>query len=206
MTLQKVNKVLTNIHKAVIILGCICLAALLIIVILNVFLRVFATHAATIERNYPDMLYTKIIIAIRTTFMSSGGISWMEEISKDVLFTGFTFIGMAVGVKLNLHINVNIIPRKAPLWFNNILEKLKYSLLLGIGLVFFVFGLRLFLISQGYLASIPKFPIAYQYIMIPVSGLLISIDSFMNLFSLEKHDQHIDDSLMSAGQRKARHK
>jgi TRAP-type C4-dicarboxylate transport system permease small subunit len=204
MIIQKVHKALTNIHKVVIVIGCICLLVLLVIIILNTFLRWFATHAANLERDCSDMLYAKIIITLRS-FMPSG-ISWMEEISKAVLFTAFTFIAMAIGVVLNLHINVNIISRKAPMWFNNILEKLKYSLLLGIGLVLFVFGLNLFRISVGSLASIPGFPIAYQYIMIPVCGLLISIDSFMNLFGLEKPDQHLDDLFMGIKERKSRHK
>jgi TRAP-type C4-dicarboxylate transport system permease small subunit len=200
MSLRKVNKVLTTIHKVVIIIGCICLATLIVIIITNVFLRIFATHAASLERNHPDILYTQIILAIQEILPT--GIAWMEEISKDVLFTAITFIGMAVGVKLNIHINVNIIPRRAPQWLNNTLEKMKHLFLMGISIVFIFYGINLIRLVSGSLAAIPGFSIKFQYSLIPVAGVLIFIDSFMDLLSLEKNDKCIDDSLMSCGLRK----
>jgi TRAP-type C4-dicarboxylate transport system permease small subunit len=198
------NKVLTNIHKVVIIIGCSFLTALVVIIIINVFLRLFASHAANFEKVHPEILYTQIILAIQSVLPT--GIAWMEEVSKDVLFTSITFIAMAVGVKLNIHINVNIIPeRKVPQWLNNALRKLTNLILIGISIIFIFYGTNLIRLVSGSLASIPGFSIKFQYIMIPVAGVLIFIDSLMDLFGLEKDDKCIDDSLMSCGLRKVKH-
>jgi hypothetical protein len=40
---------------------------------------------------------------------------------------------MAIGVKLDLHINVNLIPKRAPPWITIVLDKLKYLILTLIG-------------------------------------------------------------------------
>ena len=204
MSLRKVNKVLTNIHKVVIIIGCLYLAALVVIIITNLFFRMFVTHSSGLERSHPDILYTQIILAIQE-FLPSG-IAWMEEVSKDILFTAITFIAMAVGVKLDIHINVNILPKRTPQWFNNALEKLKYLILMVISGIFVFYGITLVRLISGSLASVPGFSIKFQYIMIPVAGVLIFIDSFIDLIGFKKHDQHIDDSLMSIGSRKVKHK
>ncbi|RPJ04200.1 MAG: hypothetical protein EHM28_13875, partial [Spirochaetaceae bacterium] len=112
MELKTLNKILTTIYKVVIIIGCVCLAAQMVIIILNVFLRAFASGNAWLQINQPDMFYSKILGFIQSLIPT--GISWMEEVSKDILMTAVTFIALAIGVKLDAHINVNVIPKKAP--------------------------------------------------------------------------------------------
>jgi len=126
----------------------------------------------------------------------------MEEISKDILMTAVTFIALAIGVKLDAHINVNVIPKKAPEIFTKILLKLKFIVVGFFGIIMIIFGTILFVNSRGYLSSIPGFPIAFQYITIPISGLLIVIDSILNLLGVEKQDEHIDEYFMEVGNKK----
>ncbi|MEM4721453.1 MAG: TRAP transporter small permease subunit, partial [Candidatus Methanomethylicaceae archaeon] len=94
---MKIRDVFNRIHFFSAILASACLAFQLLIISSNVIMRYF--------------------------FKS--GISWMEEISKDVLMTAFTFLSMAIGVKLDLHIHVNLFPQRTPSWINTFLLKLK---------------------------------------------------------------------------------
>ena len=68
--LMKIRDVLNRIHFISAILACIFLAFQLVIISTNVIMRYFF----------------------------ASGISWMEEISSNVLMTAFTFLSMAIGV------------------------------------------------------------------------------------------------------------
>jgi len=169
---MKVRGVFNQIHLISAVLACFCLAFQLVIITVNVILRYFF----------------------------SSGISWMEEISKDVLMSAFTFLSMAIGVRLDLHINVNLIPKRAPHWVNTALLKMKHLILAIIGFVFVYYGILLILGIRARIASIPILPASLQFIMIPLAGLLILYDSVMNLFGIEKDDHYLDRKFMGSGE------
>lgn len=174
MGFMKIRDVFNGIHFISAILACICLAFQLIIISVNVILR----------------------------YGFSSGISWMEEISKDVLMTAFTFLSMAIGVKLDLHINVNLIPNRAPQWITTVLLKLKYLVLIVIGFVLLYYGILLIIGIKARIASIPILPASLQFIMIPLAGVLILYDSIMNFFGFEKEDHYLDQKFMGAGEKR----
>ena len=171
---MKIRDVFNVVHFISAILACIFLAFQLIIISANVILRYFF----------------------------SSGISWTEEISTNVLMTAFTFLSMAIGVKMDSHINVNLIPRRAPPWVTTVLLKLKHLVLSVIGFVLSYYGILLILAIKGRIASIPALPAYLQFIMIPLAGVLILYDSIMNLLGLEKDDAYLDQKLMSVGEKK----
>jgi len=171
---MKARNIFNTIHFISAILACFCLAFQLAIISINVVLRYFF----------------------------SSGISWMEEISKDVLMSAFTFLSMAIGVKLDSHINVDLFPGRTPQWLTTALLKLKYSILIIIGFVLVYYGASLILNIKARIASIPILPASLQFIMIPLAGLLIAYDSIMNLFGLEKDGHYLDQRFMSAGEKK----
>ena len=171
---MRVNRIFDGLHFISAILACIFLALQLMIISVNVILRYFF----------------------------NSGISWTEEIATNVLMTAFTFLSMAIGVKLDLHINVNLIPRRAPQWITTVLLKLKYLVLSTIGFVILYYGILLILGIRGRIASIPVLPAYLQFIMIPLAGVLILYDSIMNLLGLEKDDAYLDRRLMSVGEKK----
>ncbi|MEW6264439.1 MAG: TRAP transporter small permease subunit [Thermodesulfobacteriota bacterium] len=168
---MSIRRVFNVIHLVSAVLASIFLALQLVIISVNVILR----------------------------FGFNSGISWMEEVSKDVLMTAFTFLSMAIGVKLNLHINVNLIPNRAPHWVTPSLLKLKYLVLTVIGFVFVYYGTSLILNIKASIASIPFLPASLQFAAIPLAGLLILYESVMGLLGLEKDDHYLDDKFMGAG-------
>ncbi|OGP95838.1 MAG: hypothetical protein A2157_03860 [Deltaproteobacteria bacterium RBG_16_47_11] len=171
---MKIRNIFNVIHFISAILACIFLAFQLIIISVNVIMRYFF----------------------------SSGISWMEEISTNVLMTAFTFLSMAIGVKLDSHINVDLIPRRAPQWITTVLLKLKYLVLSVFGFVLLYYGLLLIMGIKGRIASIPILPASLQFIMIPLAGLLILYDSIMSLLGLEKKDHYLDEKFMRAGEKR----
>jgi len=171
---MKIRGVLNAIHFISAILASLFLAFLLVIISTNVIMRYFF----------------------------ASGISWMEEISSNVLMTAFTFLSMAIGVKLDLHINVNLIPKRAPQWITIVLRKLKYLILAVIGFVLFYYGILLIMGIKGSIASIPSLPASLQFILIPLAGFLILCDSVMSLLGMEKDDHYLDRTFMGIGEKK----
>jgi TRAP-type C4-dicarboxylate transport system permease small subunit len=171
---MKIREIFNVIHFISAILACIFLAFQLIIISTNVILR----------------------------YVFNSGISWTEEISTNVLMTAFTFLSMAIGVKMDSHINVNLIPKRAPQWITTVLFKLKYLVLSVIGFILSYYGVLLILGIKGRIASIPVLPAYLQFIMIPLAGVLILYDSIMNLLGLEKDDAYLDQRFMSVGEKR----
>jgi len=171
---MRVRDILNRVHFVSAILASVFLAFQLVIISTNVILRYFF----------------------------ASGISWMEEISSNVLMTAFTFLSMAIGVKLDLHINVNLFPKGTPRWVTIVLLKLKHLVLAIIGFVFLYYGILLIMGIKGSIASIPKLPASLQFIVIPLAGFLILFDSLMSLFGVEKDDRYLDRKLMTVGEKK----
>jgi len=171
---MKIRSFFYILHLASALFACVCLAFQLVIISTNVIMRYFF----------------------------ASGISWMEEISSNVLMTAFTFLSMAIGVKLDLHIHVDILPKRSPPWITTFLRKLKYLILTVIGFVLCYYGILLILGIKGSIASIPKLPAFLQFIMIPLAGFLIFFDSLMGLLGIEKEDHDLDRILMAVGEKK----
>ncbi len=170
---MKIRDPFNRIHLISAILACIFLAFQVVIITVNVIMRYFF----------------------------SSGISWMEEISSNVLMTAFTFLSMAIGVKLDLHINVNLFPKATPPWVSTVLLKLKHLILAVIGFVLLYYGILLIMGIKGSIASIPSLPAYLQFIMIPLAGFLILCDSIMSLLGVEKDDGYLDRKLMTTGEK-----
>ena len=171
---MKIIKIFNGIHLISAILACAFLAFQLVIISTNVIMRYFF----------------------------ASGISWMEEISSNVLMTAFTFLSMAIGVKLDSHIHVNLFPKGTPQWMTTVLLKLKYLVLAVIGFVLLYYGILLIMGIKGSIASIPSLPAYLQFIMIPLAGFLILCDSIMSLLGVEKDDQYLDRIFMAAGEKR----
>jgi TRAP-type transport system small permease protein len=169
---MKATTLLNRIHFISAVLACTFLGFQLIIISVNVIMRYFF----------------------------SSGISWMEEISKDVLMPAFTFLSMAIGVKMDLHINVNIIPSRAPQWITPVLLRLKYLVLAVIGVVLVYYGVLLISGIKASISTLPMLPASLQFIAIPLAGLLIACDSLMNLLGIPKDNAYLDRKFMSAGE------
>ena len=169
-----VRRVFRALNLAGIVVATICLAAQLAIITLNVILR----------------------------YVFNSGLSWIEEISKDVLMTAFTFLAMAIGVTLDSHINVDLFPRNIPAWLDKALWVLKQLVVGGMGLFLARYSVSLMFMIKGSIASVPSLPIAIQYVLMPFAGFLILAESLLNLFGVPKGEPSLDDLFMGVGEKR----
>lgn len=169
-----IRRVFRALNLAGIVVATICLAAQLAIITVNVILR----------------------------YVFNSGISWIEEISTDVLMTAFTFIAMAIGVTLDSHINVDLFPQNIPAWLDKALRVLKQLVVGGVGFFLARYGFSLLFMLKGSIASVPSLPILLQYILIPFSGFLILAESLLNLFGVPKGEPALDELFMGIGEKK----
>jgi len=168
-----VRRALNVLYLVGIVLATVFLAAQLVIISVNVIMRYFF----------------------------NSGISWVEEISKDVLMTAFTFLAMAIGVHLDSHINVDLFPRKIPAWLDKALQVLKHLVVGGVGLFLAWYGVSLIAMVQGSIASVPSLSSDLQFILIPFGGFLIFVESVLNLLGVPKGDVSLDDTFMAIGEK-----
>lgn len=166
-----VRRVFDALYFVGVVLASLCLAAQLSIITINVTLR----------------------------YVFNSGISWVEEISKDVLMTAFTFLAMAIGVRLDSHINVDLFPRRIPAWLDKGLWVLKQLVVGAVGLFLAWYGLSLILMVQGSIASAPTLPIDLQYVFIPFAGFLIFGESLLSLFGIPRGESSLDERFMGIG-------
>lgn len=168
-----IRRVFNVLYLVGVVLAGLCLFAQLVIISINVVLRYFF----------------------------ASGISWVEEISKDVLMTAFTFLAMGIGVALDSHINVDLFPRRTPAWLTAALGIFKHLVVAAVGLFLAWYGLSLVLLVRGSIASVPSLPISLQYILIPFGGFLIFGESLLSLFKVAKVDRSVDERLTRIGGR-----
>jgi TRAP-type C4-dicarboxylate transport system permease small subunit len=120
------------------------------------------------------------------------GISWYNEVSSQVLVPAFVFLGMALGVDEKIHISINIISKKIPEWLDTFLDKLKYVLYIFISLVMIYYGTLLVISTSRSILSSIEWPASLQYIIMPLSGILITIISVLFIFNTPKDEKWID--------------
>ncbi len=110
----------------------------------------------------------------------SSGIKWGEEVPL-IIVIWFTFIAMALGVKEDLHISITVFTMRANQFVNDLLNLLKYSIELCIGVIIFRYGWLLTL--NGLKSFLPATHItnAINYIILPISAIFIIGYSFFYL-------------------------
>jgi len=152
--MEQFKKILDSVFEWVLKLAMVLLLAMVVIVFFNVVLR----------------------------YGFKSGIHWSEEISL-VIVIWFTFIAMALGVKENLHINVNILPRKLPRKFFLVLDVAKDLLEILIGCIIFYYGWKLTV--NGARSFLPATHIsnAVNYLVLPISGVFIVAYAIVYLYA-----------------------
>jgi TRAP-type C4-dicarboxylate transport system permease small subunit len=135
-----------------------------------------------------------ITIHVMLRYVFNSGISWSEEIASKVLIPAFVFLGMAVGVEENLHININVLPRRMPALVDNSLAILKHLCTIFIGVVLVYYGIYLVKFQNQFGVVLPatQWPSSMQYIIMPAAGALIIFISILNILKMPRDVKYID--------------
>lgn len=159
-----IRKLYRGINLSIIVFAMLCLVAMALITVTNVVLR----------------------------YGFNTGLQWGEEITM-VLVIWFTFIAMALGVKLDLHINISVLPKNLPPWLETTLQKMKQVIILVIGLVLMVYGIKLVGITSRSIMPATELPSSIMYLPMPIASIIIIFESFLEVFGLTKEDHFLEN-------------
>lgn len=138
------------------------------------------------------LVFTQVIM--RSVFNYS--LSWSEELSR-YIFIWQTWLGASTALKYNEHIRVELL--------FSFLKNLKAQKIIKIlaDSIWFVFSL--FLVSNGWelvqsmisrnsLSSGMRLPLAFIYIALPISSLLICLRLIPRIYNQIKHINNVEDN------------
>jgi len=164
--MKYIRKVMNVIHIGTIAFAMLCLIAMVCIVVTNVVLR----------------------------YLFNTAIQWGEEITM-VLVIWFTFIALALGVKLNLHISIGVLPMNLHPWLDRMLIRFKRFVTLLVGVVLLVYGIILVAFTSHSILPSTRFPSAIMYLPIPLVSIFIIYESILVLFHLDQDDPYLENIL-----------
>lgn len=154
------------------------------------------THLVTVVVAMAFLVTLVVIITVHVTmrYVFNSGISWSEEVASKILIPAFVFLGMAMGVEEDLHININVLPRKIPVLVDNSLAILKYLCTIFIGVVLVYYGIYLVNFQNQFGVVLPatQWPSSLQYVILPAAGALIIFISILNILKMPRDEKYID--------------
>lgn len=145
--------------------------ALLVFLIVNVF-------AAVIMRRFMGQMFP-----------------WSEEMSL-LSLTWFSFMGIAIGFREDLHLSMDLIdhylsPKAIVIW-----DKVIDLVVFAFGLYLCYFGLEFTLKMAGSTLSVTGWPNTLQYVVIPITGFLTSIYALLKFlgYDLKRYNKIDEES------------
>lgn len=136
-------------------------------------------------------------VVLRYVFNS--GILWSEEVA--LLFeVWFIFLSLGLGVKQRLHISINMLPRnRIDPRLDKALDLLSELIFILVGIVLIIFGIRLTQFTMRSIMPATKWPAGILYMVTPLSGLLVIVESMLHILKLDTYDANIDRYLSGEG-------
>ncbi|NDL68858.1 TRAP transporter small permease [Anaerotalea alkaliphila] len=123
---------------------------------------------------------------------------WVDEVAI-LLVVWFSMIALALGVKMKLHIAIELFTNGLPAHFREqVLSRLSYGVTLVFGLVLFFYGIQL--AKNGMSSTLPAtgLPSTVEYIFVPVSGFFIALESLLDLADGGK-GEHFENEFLGGG-------
>lgn len=133
----------------------LCLGAMVILTFINVFMR----------------------------YVLNSGIFWAEEVAL-VLAVWFIFISLPLGVRLNLHISINLL-RAPSARLNRVLDVLKGVVVLAVGYVLLHHGVVLIQFTSRSIMPATELPSSLLYLVVPLSAVLLLYEAITDILGID---------------------
>jgi TRAP-type C4-dicarboxylate transport system permease small subunit len=131
-----------------------------------------------------QILLVLMILIIGTQVFSryiiGRSISWAEEVAM-MLMVMFGFISITIGVRKGLHLSIELFYAYFPKKLQKIFDKITDLIISLIGIAFILYGLLLTKSTMTSSMTSVHLPAATLYMIVPISGLVISYFSFTKL-------------------------
>lgn len=133
-------------------------------------------------------------VTVYLRYVVGQGVRWSAEVAQ-VLQVWFTFIAMALGVRKGMHISINIMPEKLSPRISFALAKLQNLAVGVVGYVMLVYGRSLVQSTMRSVLPATRMPSGYLYLVIPVCGFLLIVESLTDFFGIDRKDSWMRDYL-----------
>ncbi|MGI5976761.1 MAG: TRAP transporter small permease [Candidatus Limivicinus sp.] len=158
--------------------------------------KVLSAITSAIEWIYMILVqYSKFVLIVIVVVVSAqvfsrkilhSSIRWSEELTL-VLMVWMAFISMAIGVRENLHIAIEMFFNKLPVKAQKFFNSLNNLFISVVGIVLLVYGIILIKYTTNSTLPATKLPACTLYLMLPVGGFFIAYYSLLRLFGLERY-------------------
>lgn len=139
---------------------------------------------------YSKLVLLVIVVIVTAQVFSrkvlNSSIRWSEEVTL-VLMVWMAFISMAIGVEKNLHICIEMFFKHFPKVVQNVLNFINNLLVLLVGGVLLVYGVKLIQYTSTSTLPATQWPACTLYLMMPVGGFFIVYFSLLRLLGLERY-------------------
>ena len=136
-----------------------------------------------------------IFVNVVMRYVFNSGIVWSSEIAL-LTAVWFSFIAMALGVKLRLHIHINLLSEShIPAALDRLLWKIRDVVVVAVGVSMFWWGSILVKFTMRSILPATGMPAGVLYIVVPVAAVIIVYDGLTHLFDIETDDSVVDDVL-----------
>ena len=132
-------------------------------------------------------------VVLRYVFNS--GIIWSEETAL-LIAVWFSFIAMALGVKLRLHIHINVLSSaRIPAKLDALLWKIRDVVVILVGAGMFWWGWILIGFTMKSILPATGLPAGVIYMVVPVAAIFIVFDGLMDLLGVDMEETVLDQFL-----------
>ncbi|HUX50355.1 MAG TPA: TRAP transporter small permease subunit [Spirochaetia bacterium] len=141
------------------------------------------------------LMVVVIFVNVVMRYVFNSGIVWSSEIAL-LTAVWFSFIAMALGVKLRLHIHINLLSEAhIPAAFDRLLWKIRDVVVVAVGVSMFWWGSILVKFTMRSILPATGMPAGVLYIVVPIAAVIIIYDGFAHLFGVDTEDSVVDEVL-----------
>ena len=135
------------------------------------------------------LVFTNVVLR----YVFNSGIYWSEEASL-VIVIWFTFIAFALGVKEDLHISINILPKKTPSAIVTAIVFFKYAVEIFCGGILFVYGIKLTRAGTSSVLPATGLSNAVSYLIVPISAVFVVLFAMLHFGKTHKTERSLDNN------------
>ncbi|MGL4566971.1 MAG: TRAP transporter small permease [Fusobacteriaceae bacterium] len=111
---------------------------------------------------------------------------WSEELAL-LCMIWFSFIGMAIGVKMGIHISIEYFMDRAPKSVKKYVGMFDQLLVITFGVILLIKGYELSEMTWYSVMPSLGIPTTFQYAAVPISGFFIAVYALFDLIAIIKN-------------------
>jgi len=144
---------------------------------LNLFLKKINDNSLTIMLG---LLSIAVALQVFSRYIFSIALPWSTDVIR-FLFVYIVFLGAVVGIRDNLHINIDFLFKKFPTKIKNILSTIMSLVVIIFLFIFFISGIHFIYNSRTQVTPYLRISVSFYYLIIPLSAFMMIYYSILNL-------------------------